>query len=109
MSSRGDKELVEDMKAAIASILEYIRGLSYEEFLADNRTKDAVVRNLEILGESSKNASEQFRRNHPEIPWKNLARVRDRLVHHYFGINYEIVWTIISERLPEVLSELESI
>lgn len=54
MSSRGDEELVEDMKAAIASILEYTQGLSYEEFLADNRTKDAVVRNLEILGESSK-------------------------------------------------------
>lgn len=109
MSSRGDKELIEDMKTAIASILEYTQGLSYEEFLADNRTKDAVVRNLEVLGESSKNVSETFRRKHPQIPWKNLARVRDRLIHHYFGVNYEIVWTIINDRLPEVLSKLESL
>ncbi|MBI3587934.1 DUF86 domain-containing protein [Candidatus Micrarchaeota archaeon] len=95
------------MKAAIASILEYTRGIDYSEFLADNKTKDAVVRNLQVLGESSKGVSEGFRRKHPQVPWKNLAMVRDRLVHHYFGVNYEIVWEITRERLPKVLLELE--
>lgn len=109
MSSRGDKELVDDMKAAIASIFEYTDGLNYEAFLADNRTKDAVVRNLEVLGESSKNVSKPFKQRHSQIPWKNLAMVRDRLIHHYFGVNYEIVWTIISDRLPEVLEKLEKL
>lgn len=109
MSERGDLELIGDMKAAIYSILEYTKGIVYSEFLADNKTKDAVVRNFQVLGESSKGVSEGFRRKHPQIPWKNLAKVRDRLVHHYFGVNYEIVWAITRGRLPRVLRELEKL
>jgi len=109
MSDRGDSEFVGDMLIAITSILEYTEGITYADFLDDNKTKDAVIRNFQVLGESAKGVSEGFRCKHPQIPWKNLARVRDRLVHQYFGVNYEIIWAITKDRLPEVLRELKKL
>jgi uncharacterized protein with HEPN domain len=61
------------------------------DFFVDIKTQDAVVRNLEIIGEATKNLSDEIRSNHPEVPWKNLAGMRDRLIHQYFGVNLDIV------------------
>jgi len=68
-----------------------------------------VVRNLEIIGEAAKNISEELKDRYPQIPWKDLAAVRDKLIHHYFGVNFDVVWDIVKEELPEVLSQLEEI
>jgi uncharacterized protein with HEPN domain len=65
-----------------------------------------VVCNLEVIGEATKNISNGLKKKHQGIPWKDLAGVRDRLIHHYFGINYEIVWRIITEELPKVASKI---
>ncbi len=98
-----------DIREAIQRIAVYTAGLDYEQFMQDNKTQDAVVRNLEIIGEATKNLSSRLRRVYAQIPWKDLAGMRDKMIHHYFGINYEIVWTIAKEELPDLLSQIQDI
>ena len=85
----------------------YIKKISYNEFLKNTKTQDAVVRNLEIIGEAAKNTSSKLKKDCPQIPWKKLAGIRDRLIHHYFGVNYDIVWAIVKEELPKILPEIK--
>ena len=109
MSERADQDSVADSKEAILRIIAYTEDTSYEQFLEDKKTQDAVVRNLEIVGEAAKNISRELKDENPQIPWKDLAGVRDKLIHHYFGVNFDIVWSIVKEELPEVLAQLEEI
>lgn len=96
MSKRSSNVLLLDMKEASEKILKYTKGLSFEEFLTDDKTIDAVVRNFEIIGEASLRIDEDFRLENPQIEWKKLRGFRNRIVHDYFGIDYEIVWSILS-------------
>ena len=109
MSERMDINFLSDIKEAILRINGYAEGLSYEKFLEDIKTQDAIVRNLEIIGEAAKNISEQLKKKYPHIPWKDLAGTRDKLIHHYFGVNFDIVWNIAKEELPEIVLQLEEI
>ncbi len=109
MSERTNRDFVQDVQEAIRRIALYTAEMSYEAFLADTKTQDAVVRNLEIIGEAIKNLSEDLRHQHSEIPWKSLAGVRDKLIHHYFGVNFDIVWQIITVELPQVATPLNKI
>ncbi len=109
MSERADVEFLADTKEAVLRINAYTQDLSYEQFLEDKKTQDAVVRNLEIIGEAAKNISEELKKKYPQIRWKDLAGVRDKLIHHYFGVNFDIVWNIVQQELPELLSQLEEI
>ena len=109
MSKRGSLELLNDIKEAIRRIEVYIKEISYEEFLKDIKTQDAVVRNLEIVGEATKNISDDLKKDYPQIPWKKLTGIRDRLIHHYFGINYDIVWVVAKEELPEIILQIENL
>lgn len=107
MSKRGDLECLTDIREAIARIEQYTAGLDYQAFLADTKTQDAVVRNLEILGEAAKNLSADFRKKHKNIEWKSIAGTRDRLVHDYFGVNWDIVWNVIAEKLRPLRNQIE--
>jgi len=107
MSDRTDRDFLSDIREAIHRITTYVVGMSYETFIADVKTQDAVIRNLEIIGEATKNLSEQVRTEYPDIPWKSMAGVRNRLIHHYFGANLDIVWQIATTELPQVSSILE--
>lgn len=107
MSARPDSVYLADIQEAIRRIGEYIGEMSYEQFRKDIRTQDAVMRNLEIIGEASKNISAQFRKKHSIIPWKEMAGLRDRLIHHYFGVNLDIVWGVITDELPKVAAQIE--
>ncbi len=109
MSKRADMDFLADCKEAILRISAYTEDLSYEQFLEDKKTQDAVARNLEIIGEAAKNVSEELKRKYPQVPWQDLAGVRDKLIHHYFGVNFDIVWNIVRQELPNVLSQLEGI
>jgi uncharacterized protein with HEPN domain len=109
MSKRSDEELIFDIKEAIKRIKSYLKSLGYDKFLKDIKTQDAVVRNLEIIGEAAKNLSNEFKKKHEDTPWKELAGLRDRLIHHYFGVNLDIVWTIIKEELQRVSTKIEEI
>ena len=71
-------------------------------FLKDRKTQDAVIRNLEIIGEAVKNLPAELTDKYPEIPWKNIAGMRDRLIHHYFGVNLKMVWGVVENRLENL-------
>jgi uncharacterized protein with HEPN domain len=109
MSKRRDRDYLNDIREAIQRISTYTAGLTYEEFMKDIKTQDAVVRNLEIIGEATKNLSSVLKKSYPNIPWKDLMGMRDKMIHHYFGINYEIVWTIAREELAGFLPQIEEI
>lgn len=109
MSDRGDKEFLSDIEEAIKRIKAYTRNMSYQKFLKDTKTQDAVVRNLEIIREAVKNISESLKAEHPNIPWKDMARVRDKVIHFYFGVNYDIVWSIAKEDLPQVAEQINTV
>ncbi|MEI8205946.1 MAG: DUF86 domain-containing protein [Kiritimatiellales bacterium] len=83
--------------------------MSYDAFLKDKRTQDAVVRNIEILGEATKNISAAFRAQHSDIPWKNIAGMRDKLIHDYFGVNFDVVWSVVQTDLPPLILQLKAV
>ena len=93
---------VEDIIDAIDSIEEYTGELTYEQFVKDKKTVDAVVRNFEIIGEATKQIPEKVRKKYHRVPWRDMAGMRDRLIHGYFGVNLDVVWKTIKERLPIV-------
>jgi uncharacterized protein with HEPN domain len=97
------------MREAVQRIALYTAGMTYETFLSDTKKQDAVVRNLEILGEAAKNISAELQTKHTAIPWKGIAGTRDRLIHNYFGVNLDIVWEIITIDLPVLTKQIEDI
>ncbi|HEX2965851.1 MAG TPA: DUF86 domain-containing protein [Syntrophorhabdaceae bacterium] len=109
MSKRNDKELLEDMLQCARRINSYIEKMTYDDFLIDHKTQDAVVRNIEIIGEAVKLLSDDIKRNYSGIAWKEIAGTRDKLIHDYFGINIDVVWNIAKEDLPTFVEELEKI
>jgi uncharacterized protein with HEPN domain len=80
-----------------------------EAFLADTRTQDAVIRNLEVLGEATKALSQELRDRNPGIPWSAMARMRDRLIHHYFGVQLDIVWQVVASDLPTLQTQVQAV
>lgn len=84
----------------------YTSEISYEQFMEDRRTQDAVVRNIEVIGEAVKRLSSSLKKQHAAIPWKDMAAMRDKVIHDYFGINYDIVWTVASEEIPRLLPNI---
>ena len=109
MSNRTDTELLYDIQEALRRIKAYTPEMTYKEFLADTRTQDAVIRNLEIVGEATKKLSIELRNRHPDVPWKKMAGTRDRLIHDYIGVDIEIVWQIIIAELPDLALQIAKI
>ncbi len=107
MSKRGDFECVSDIKEAIERIESYTRDTKYQKFLKDTKTQDAVVRNLEIIGEAAKNISADFKRKKRDIEWKSIAGMRDKLIHKYFGVNLAIVWDVVKKKLPQLKNQIK--
>ena len=106
---RRDQDYVYDIWEAMDRILSYTSGLDYGQFMKDKKTQDAVLRNLQVMGEATKKLSRQLRDAYPTIPWREIAGMRDKVVHEYFGINYDIVWTVISRDIPQVFPHVERI
>lgn len=100
---------LKDILAAIESIESFVAGMTYEDFCEDDKTASAVIRKFEIIGEATKNVPDEIRKHHPSLPWKEMAGMRDRLIHFYFGVDHNLVWMTIKERLPQVKSEIQDI
>ena len=92
---------LEDIALSMARVQEYIQGINFQEFKWDYKTVDAVIRNFEIIGEASKNLPKELKDKYPTIPWEEMYRLRNRISHEYFGIDYEILWNIATEHLPQ--------
>jgi uncharacterized protein with HEPN domain len=109
MSKRDIILLLADMLQSANKIKRYTENINFESFISDDKTIDAVVRNFEIIGEAANRIDPDFRDSNPEIEWKRIRGFRNRIVHDYFGIDYEIVWTIVELYLEELIDWLETI
>jgi uncharacterized protein with HEPN domain len=97
---------LEHIVLSMQRVAEYISDLDFQHFKQDYKTVDAVIRNFEIIGEASNNVSEEIKLKYPQVPWKEMYRLRNRISHEYFGIDYEIIWNIVAKHLPLNLEDL---
>ncbi len=107
--SASNFELVRHMLIESEFILEHVQGKSKNEVLSDEVLCRALVRSLEIIGEAAKKIDEEFKSDYPQIEWKKMAGTRDKLIHHYFGIDYDIVFDIVENKIPDMTHFLREI
>lgn len=98
-----------DILSACESIGAFAAGMDFEAFRKDDKTASAVIRKFEVIGEATKQLPEEFRQAHPEIPWKEMAGMRDRLIHFYFGVDHRLVWQTVTDRLPSLSRQIRHI
>jgi len=103
------KLLIEHILESITNIEQYVSGLELKDFMADQQKQDSVLRRLEIIGEAVKNLPESFKLKHRDIPWKQMAGMRDILIHDYFGVDMLQVWNTVCKELPPLKKTLEKI
>ena len=101
--SRDESHYLGDIQECCEKILKFTKGMTYKEFAHDDLRLDAVLRNLEIIGEAVKNISEETRIAYPSVKWRKIAGFRDIVAHEYFGVNEETVWDIIENQIPGLL------
>ncbi|MDM0022975.1 HepT-like ribonuclease domain-containing protein [Variovorax saccharolyticus] len=109
MSQNRRQDYLEHMKIAAQDARGFVDGMSKEEFLADKRTQQAVIMSLVILGEAATKVTDRyaaFAESHPEIPWRNMRGMRNRIAHGYFEIDLELVWGTVQTALPDLLKQL---
>ena len=96
------------IRDALLKIIEFTAN-GRNAFFKDAKTQDAVIRNLEIIGEAAKNIHENFRDSNPQVAWKAVAGMRDKLIHDYFGVNLDIVWEVVEKEVPALRQKIESL
>ena len=101
-NKRDYRDYINDILSEINSIKEFTKDLSFEEFSSDKKTVYAVIRSFEVIGEAVKNLPEEIRDTYPDIPWKKMSGMRDKLIHEYFGVSLPILWQTVKNRIPEL-------
>jgi uncharacterized protein with HEPN domain len=109
MSSREAKLLIEDIAEACEKIFRYTAEMNFDDFKADDRTSDAVIRNIEVIGEAANHLPDSYIFSHPEVGWNKAIAVRNRVIHEYFGVDYSIIWNIIRNYLPGLYESVKSL
>ena len=109
MSNRSPELLVGDILDSANKIITYIGEMNFEQFCADSKTFDAVIRNFEIIGEAANRLPDDFKQLFPQVDWHRIRGFRNRIVHDYMGIDYEIVWEIKNHFLPDLILKLHKI
>lgn len=100
---------IEDIKTAIRKIEEYTKEMSLENFIKDEKTLDAVIRNISIIGEAAKNIPKEIKSKHPEIAWNDIVGMRNKIIHEYFGIDEDVLWKTIKEDIPALKKEIKKL
>ncbi|MCX6814984.1 MAG: DUF86 domain-containing protein [Candidatus Aenigmarchaeota archaeon] len=100
---------LEDILSCIGNIEEYSKGLSFSQFSKDQMRIDAVIRNLEIIGEAVKKLPDEFRKDYRDVEWAKISGLRDILIHEYFGVNLEIIWDVVSNKIPDLKKSVKKI
>lgn len=99
------KDILQNMRDAE----QFIEGISYQQFVDDKKTFNAVVRAIEVIGEAAKNVPLTIRTQYPAVPWKEMAGMRDKVTHFYFGVDREAIWIAVKERIPSLTPIIEQI
>jgi uncharacterized protein with HEPN domain len=103
------RDYLRHILAEVEYLLDQSRTLTYEQFAADQTLRRAFVRSLEIIGEAVKHLPDEFRASHPGVAWRPMAQMRDRLIHGYFGVDYQLVWNVVHEKLPGLKRSIQQI
>ena len=106
---RNNKLYLQDILGAMESIEKFVKGMNFERFKEDDKTSSAVIRKFEIIGEATKHLPDDIKEKYLQIPWREMAGMRDRLIHFYFGIDYSLVWKTVKERLPALISQFKKV
>ena len=96
---RDHRQQLDDIVDAIMTIREYVAGMDYDEFAADRKTRDAVIRNLEVIGEAARALPDEIKQRSQHIEWRKIIALRNLLIHEYFGVSVEIVWDVVENKL----------
>jgi len=107
--SRSETEYLRHIRDEARYLVEATREHSWEDFSDNETLKRAFVRSIEVIGEATKNLSTELRERHPDIQWRAMAGMRDQLIHGYFGVDYEIVWEVATEKAPELREAVNAI
>lgn len=109
MTGEDLRDRVAEMSDALQKAREFVDGMTLKDFAHDDKSLFAVIRALEIAGEAAKRVPDAIRSAHPDVPWRSLAVMRDKLIHDYIGVNTEVVWRTVVEEIPAVLVALGAI
>lgn len=100
--SRSIKIFIKDILEYMDRAEEYVNGYDFNSFIEDSKTCDSVLRCLEVIGEATKNVPDELRKSHPSVPWRDMAGMRDKVIHGYYVVDYEMVWLVVKEDIPEI-------
>lgn len=106
---RAYQDYLEDILDSVEKVSRFVQGMTYEQFANDDKTSYAVIRALEIIGEATKHIPESIRTDHPLVPWREMAGIRDKLIHDYFGVNHKVIWKTAIEDLPNIEPAIRSV
>jgi uncharacterized protein with HEPN domain len=109
VSERSYRLYVNDILESIKRIEDYTTDLSYDDFIKNDLVRDAVLRNLEVIGEAAKSIPDEVRKEYSDVPWKRIIGLRNIVIHEYFGVDFENIWKIITENIPETKPYIEQI